>query len=425
MNRNSLLGTVGVGILLILMGLVSHQEVSYSNSARLDSKSHSPIANQITTETQMSQLADASNRFGFNLFTQIYDRQQSDENLVISPSSIAIALGMVRKGIAGATREEVTTALALDRLDSATIDASYLKLTETLKTADPNVELAIANSLWVNQSITLKEQFLSSVEEFYQAQVSNLDFANSQAENIINNWVAENTANKITQIVDSISVEDALYLLNAIYFKGSWSQKFDADATTQKPFYSKPNLPQDLAMMSQTGDYRYYENDRFQAVRLPYGEKEELGMYIFLPQETNNLETFNQQLSVDNWQEWLSQMRSRRGNITIPRFKLEYETDLREFLSDLGINQIFNPSQADFSTMTDDSVAVDTVKHKTFIEVNEEGTEAAAVTSIGIRITSVEPENMPYNMNVNRPFFFAIRDDVTETILFMGNVVEP
>ena len=425
MNRNSLLGTVGVSILLILMGLVSHQEVSYSNSVRLDSKSDSPIANQITTETQMSQLADASNRFGFNLFTQIYDRQQPDENLVISPSSIAIALAMVRKGTASATREEVTTALALDRLDSATIDASYLKLTETLKTADPNVELAIANSLWVNQSITLKDEFLSSVEEFYQARISNLDFANSQAKNTINNWVAENTANKITQIVDSISVEDALYLLNAIYFKGSWSQKFDADATTQKPFYSKPNLPQDLAMMSQTGDYRYYENDRFQAVRLPYGEKEELGMYIFLPQETNNLEAFNQQLSVDNWQEWLSQMRSRRGNITIPRFQLEYETDLREFLSDLGINQIFNPSQADFSAMTDDSVAVDTVKHKTFIEVNEEGTEAAAVTSIGIRITSVEPENIPFNMNVNRPFFFAIRDDVTETILFMGNVVEP
>ncbi|MGD1919207.1 MAG: serpin family protein, partial [Pleurocapsa sp.] len=121
----------------------------------------------------------------------------------------------------------------------------------------------------------------------------------------------------------------------------------------------------------------------------------------------------------------MANMRARKGNITLPRFELEYETDLVKSLSELGINQVFNPSQADFSAMTNTPVAINAVKHKTFIEVNEEGTEAAAVTSIGIRITSLQPQNQPFDMNVNRPFFFAIRDDVTETILFMGNVVKP
>ena len=419
MNRNTSLGTIGVSLLLILMGLVTQQEAVSIDS--IQSNTHD-IAQQ-TTQTQMSKLADASNRFGFNLFSQIHT-QQPEKNVVISPNSIAIALAMARKGTRGATNAEMTKALELAQLDPSAIDASYLKLIETLKTADSKVKIAIANSLWVNQDITLQEQFINDARKFYQAEVNNLNFADSQAKDTINNWVANNTANKITEIVDSVSVKDALYLINAIYFKGSWTNKFDADATTEQPFYTKPNVSQSQQMMNQSGKYRYYESDRFAAIRLPYGDTEELAMYIFLPAETSNLTQFNQQLNSENWQEWLSQMRSRQGNITMPRFKLEYEADLKPSLMDLGIESIFNPFQADFSAMTNAEVAIDTVKHKTFIEVNEEGTEAAAVTSIGIRITSAQPQTS-FNMNVNRPFFFAIREDVTETILFMGNVIKP
>jgi serine protease inhibitor len=432
MNRNTILGTLFVGLLLILMGMVSQQEAVSIDSIKSDLQSQALIANKITTKKtemqvsqQISQLANASNRFGFKLFNQIQTQQQSQENLVISPSSIAIALAMVENGTDGTTKQEMTTALELAQLDPGSVDTSYQKLMETLKSADPNVKLAIANSLWVNQNITLKQQFINAAQEFYQAEVTNLNFADPQTTNTINNWVAKNTANKISQIVDSVSPQEAMYLINAIYFKGIWTNKFDPKATTEQPFYDQPDSAQPHSMMNQTGKYRYYQNDLFQAVRLPYGEKEELGMYIFLPQETSNLTEFNQQLKINNWQEWLSQMRSRQGNITIPRFQLESETDLNQYLSNLGMKQIFNSSQANFSAMTDTPVAVNRVKHKTFIEVNEEGTEAAAVTSIGIRITSVDPENVPFNMNVNRPFFFAIRDDITETILFMGDVVKP
>ncbi len=426
MNRNIVLGTLCVSLLLILMGMVSGQEVGLIEPAQPNHKS-SDVANQKiteTTETQMSQLASASNRFGFNLFDQIYS-QQPEDNLVISPSSITFALAMARNGTSGATKEEMTKVLELEKQDPSAINRSYQELIETLKTADPNVKLAIANSLWINQNITLKDQFINSAEEFYQAKVTNLDFADFRSKDIINKWVSKNTANKIPEIVDSVSSEDALYLINAIYFKGIWANKFDPDTTTEQPFYTDPNSSQPQSMMNQTGKYRYYQSDCFQAVRLPYGEKEELGMYIFLPSKTSSLEEFNQQLNSDRWQEWLSHMRSQKGNITIPRFKLEYETDLIKSLSALGMKQIFDSSQADFSAISDTPVAIDTVKHKTFIEVNEEGTEAAAVTSIGIRITSAMPQDTPFNMNVNRPFFFAIRDDITETILFMGNVIEP
>ena len=176
-------------------------------------------------------------------------------------------------------------------------------------------------------------------------------------------------------------------------------------------------------MMSQTGDYRYYANEQFQAVRLPYG-KGEIGMYIFLPQTSSSLKQFNQQLNLDNWQEWLRNMRSQPGNISLPKFKLEYDTELKDALSAMGMERVFDSTQADFSAMTDSPVAIDTVKHKAVIEVDEEGTEAAGVTSIGIRITSVMPEQR-FNLNIDRPFFLAIEDHITETILFMGNVVEP
>ena len=423
MNRNTALGTLGLSVLLILAGIVSQQEVGSSNSVRSNQRVESTV-DPIATNIQMSRLVNANNRFGFKLFNQI-QTQQPEENIVVSPHSIAIALAMVAKATDGTTQEEIVTALELDRLDPTSINPSYLKLIETLENAEPNLQLAIANSLWVDRDITLKPEFIKDLKKFYQAEVNNLDFADSQAQNTINDWVAENTNDKIPQIVDSLSPEDALYLINAVYFKGSWSNQFDPNATTEAPFYTAPNSSSPHQMMNQTGEYRYHEDDRFQAVRIPYGEKEELGMYIFLPQKTSSLETLNQQLNPENWQEWLSQMRSQRGNITIPRFKLEYERDLIDVLSALGINSIFDSSGADFSAMTDTPVAVDTVKHKTYMEVNESGTEAAAVTSIGIRVTSVQQEDIPFEMNVNRPFFFAIRDDIAETILFMGNVVEP
>ncbi|MEO1800519.1 MAG: serpin family protein [Cyanobacteria bacterium J06629_2] len=422
MNRNTLWGTLAVVLLLFLAG-IAHQEEASSIASLNEMSAPSQLIAQ-KTEVNMSQLVNANNRFGFDLFTQL-QLNSSSPNMIVSPQSIAIALAMLRNGAGAETRQEITSTLKLEQFAPESVDSSYSKLIETLTTADDDLQLAIANSLWANQNVLLADQFVDKTQNFYQGRITNLDFGDPAAKKTINEWVASNTAHKISQIVDQTSPEDVLYLINAIYFKGSWTDKFDPQATVEQPFYAEPDLPRTVAMMSQTGEYRYYENEQFQAVRLPYGEKSEMGMYIFLPQPDSTLEQFNQELSLDNWQEWLSQMRSQPGNISLPKFKLEYDTELQKVLSALGMPQVFDPTQADFSAMTDSAVAVDTIRHKAVIEVNEEGSEAAGVTSIGVRITSTMPQDQPFNMNMDRPFFFAIRDDITETILFMGNLVEP
>jgi serpin B len=423
MNRNTLWGTFALVLLLSLAALASQEEASSISSRNQLSTGSKLIASQ--PGTKLNQLVNANNRFGFDLFTQLQLQQKSQpQNIFISPQSIAIALAMTRNGTAGETQAEMTQALRLEQFDPATVDSNYEQLIETLTTTDNSVELAIANSLWINQNISLKDSFIKTNQDFYQGKVSNLDFADTSAKNTINQWVANNTANQIPEIVDSISPEAALYLINAIYFKATWTDKFDPNTTTKQPFYLESKTTKPVAMMSQTGDYRYYENEQFQAIRLPYG-KGKLAMYIFLPQANSSLEQFNQQLNLANWQTWLSQMRSQPGNVSLPKFKLEYATELKDVLSSLGMQQVFNSAQADFSAMTDSAVALDQVKHKAVIEVNEEGTEAAGATSSGIRITSATPQKQPFEMNINRPFFFSIRDDRAGTILFMGNVVEP
>ena len=420
MNRNTLWGTFAVAILLVLTGLVLQEEASSIGSTKNLAAPNKLVASK--SSVKIAQLVDANNRFSFNLFNQLYSDSPS-QNIFISPGGIAIALAMLRNGTAGETQAEITGVLKLEQLPT-NINASYGKLIETLKTADSDVKLAIANSLWINQDIAIEDEFIDDTQHFYRGIATNLDFADATAKDTINQWVASNTAHKISEIVDTVSPKDAIYSIDAIYFKGSWTNKFDPNATTQKPFSLTSGQTKPVAMMSQTGDYRYYENSEFQAIRLPYGEQAELGMYIFLPQPNSSLEQLNRQLNLDNWQEWLSQMRSQPGKVSLPKFKLEYDKELKDVLARLGMRQIFNSERADFSPMTDSAIAVDTVKHKAVIEVDEEGTEAAGVTSIGVRITSAMPQQA-FNLNIDRPFFFAIRDDITETILFMGNIVEP
>ena len=233
MNRNTILGTIAVGLLLTLAGIVSQQEANSrnysSNVTKLLPSGNlgNPIQSQITvpkfiansakTNTNMSQLVAANNRFGFNLWQQLQAQQASQpRNLLISPNSIAIALSMIRNGTSGNTQAEINTVLGLNQLTTVNVDRSYRKLIKTLNTVDADAQLAIANSLWVNQNIVLKEPFINSAQDFYQAEVSNLDFADSSVKQRINQWVASKTANQIPEIVDSVSPEDALYLINAV-----------------------------------------------------------------------------------------------------------------------------------------------------------------------------------------------------------------
>lgn len=388
-------------------------------------KTPTPMAvpNNIPSGDINQKLVAANTRFGFKLFSQI-QKQQANKNIFISPSSVAMALTMAYNGSAGETQQAMTKALELQGLTLEEINKSNHLLKQTLTNADPQVKLAIANSLWANQQITLNPDFLQKNQQYYNAEISKLNFSDPASVGKINNWVKNQTNGKITEIVDQLQPDQILWLINAIYFKGNWSEPFAKEATKERPFTLLDGSKKQLPLMSQSGRYKYLENDQFQAISLPYGTGQ-MSFYVFLPKTGKTLDSFYNSLNAQTWEQWMKQFRSQQGSISLPRFKLEYDITLNESLKALGMTPAFNRQQADFSGISNIKASIDEVKHKTFVEVNEEGTEAAAVTGIGIRATSAPPAGKPFEIIVDRPFFSAIRDNKTGTILFMGSIVDP
>ena len=371
-----------------------------------------------------SRLVEAQTQFGFNLLAAIL-QEESGQNILISPASVAIALSMAYNGADGDTQQAMAQTLALQDINPKVANAASAALINALSNSDPEVRVDIANSLWVRQGFPLQSAFVEQVSEFYNADVTNLDFSNSSAPETINAWVAEKTAGKISQMVDQISPDDILFILNAVYFKGNWTHAFDSERTTQQPFSLLNGATIQHPQMAQEDEYRYYETDQFQAVSLPYGDGR-FSFYVFLPKQTSSLSDFQSSLSAETWSDWMTQFQQRIGSIKLPRFQFEYEKGLKAILETLGMGIAFDPTQANFAKLSSAPTYISQVKHKTLIEVNEEGSEAAGSTSIGVTVTSIplEPEP-PFEMVVDRPFFMAIRDNSTGAILFMGSIVEP
>lgn len=410
---------------VMLMGVIGCSQLNSSNNSAVAQsqapKSELPVSdNSASIDTK---LVSANTKFGFNLFSQLLV-QDNKKNIFVSPSSVALALAMTYNGADGSTQEAMAKALELQGLNLQQVNSNYAELKTSLENPDPEVTLNIANSLWADQNVNLKSDFIRNNQEFYQAKVTNLNLADSETPNKINSWVKENTQGKIDKIVDKIDPNQVLFLLNAIYFKGSWKQEFDQEKTAQLPFYLSSGEEKQHPMMSQSGEYKYYESEKFQAVSLPYGQSGRVSFYVFLPKQNSDLNSFYESLNAANWEKWMSQFAFREGSVRLPRFKMDYETTLNDALSALGMEEAFTDN-ANFSEMGS-NLKISQVKHKTFVEVNEEGTEAAATTSVGIQLTSAQlPSQQPFNMIVDRPFFCAIRDNQTGTVLFMGSIVEP
>ncbi|MCG6136287.1 MAG: serpin family protein [Nostoc sp. LLA-1] len=370
-----------------------------------------------------TKLVNANNKFGFKLFSEILNQPSRNNNIFVSPSSVAIALAMTYNGASGSTQQAMAKALELQGMSLPEINSAYATLRELLENPDPNVQLTIANSLWANEDATLQPDFIKRTQDVYNAKITNLDFQDATSLNTINNWVQENTRGKINKIVEQIEPDQVLFLINAIYFKGQWTNQFDKSQTAEQPFYTSSGIQKQHPMMSQTGEYRYYENDKFQAVSLPYGEDGKVSFYIFLPKQESNLNTFYQNLNFENWEKWMTQFQNRDGFIRVPRFKTDYDVTLNDALTALGMAEAFS-NQANFSDMGT-NLKISQVKHKTFLEVNEEGTEAAASTSVGMVPTAFREKPEPFRMIVDRPFFCVIRDHQTGSILFMGAITDP
>lgn len=429
MNQQMVKGSLVAGtIILSLMGwlMLEHPKPAIAHCDKqefqLDMCSTPPAPRSVADQSVDQKLVAANTKFGFKLFSEIL-KHDSSKNVFVSPISVAIALSMVYNGASGQTQQAMAQTLEFPGMSLESINQANAALKETLENSDPQVQMAIANSLWAKFDTSFQPEFLQRNQQFYQAKVTDLDFSDPTAPSVINNWVAQSTQGKINKIIDKIRPDDMLFLLNAIYFKGKWTTPFDKSQTTTQPFYLSNGHQKQLSMMAQSGRYRYYENEKFQAVSLPYG-KGRLSLYIFLPKPEFSLAAFSQDLSAENNSQWMSQFQLRNGSIRLPRFKIEYNIELTNTLKALGMEAALN-SQANFSQMSSIPLRLNQIKHKTFVEVNEEGTEASAVTSVGVVATAAHLPKLPFQMTVDHPFFCQIRDNQTGTILFMGTIIEP
>ncbi|MER3473188.1 MAG: proteinase inhibitor I4 serpin [Armatimonadota bacterium] len=371
-----------------------------------------------------SKLIDANNQFGFALLRALREKDK-EKNVLLSPTSITLALAMTYNGAAGETEQAMAKTLSLEGMDRETLNQAMLDLRQSLQSADPKVELTIANSLWARQGIAFKQSFLETNRRYFGAQVSVLDFSDPNAPQTINRWVENSTKGKIKRIVDNIPPRTVMFLLNAIYFNGKWQKPFDKTLTQQKPFHLVNGEQKPVPMMQQTGRFAYLKGEGFQMVSLPYGGGR-LSMVVALPDEGVSLHEWMGTLSAEKWKEWTSRLAMTDGEVQLPRFKADYDKTLNDALKALGMEVAFIPDRADFSGMREErDLFIEKVHHKAVVEVNEEGTEAAAVTSVQVEVTSVQQPRPPFKMVVDRPFLFAIRDTRTGIVLFIGAVYEP
>ena len=368
------------------------------------------------------QLVQSGNEFGLKLFRQINESEQ-DKDIFISPLSVSMALGMTLNGANGSTFDAMKSTLALEELDQTQINESYKSLIELLSQLDPKVAFSLANSIWYRQEFPVEQDFVDVNQSYFDAVVSKLDFRSPDAVQTINRWVDDKTKGKIDKIVDQITDENVMFLINAIYFKGTWTYEFDKDKTKDDQFTVSTGSTVPVKMMVQEGSFNYFENEDLQAVDLPYGDGD-FSMLVVLPRGGTTTDAIINQLSDVKWSEWIGGLATQRGKLEMPRFTLEYKLSLNDVLKSLGMSIAFDPQQANFSKISKDAeLFISDVLHKTFVEVNEEGTEAAAVTSVTISVTSIGGGG--FVMRVDRPFLFFIRENRSGTILFMGEIMEP
>ncbi len=357
----------------------------------------------------------ASNRFAFDLLAQA---NRPGDNLFLSPLSASMALGMTMNGAAGETWNQMRDALEFGSLTEEEINASYKSLLELLVGLDPSVETAIGNSVWTRQGFPVHADFLDAVREAFGAEVAELDFANPSAPARINEWVSDATRGRIEDIVpEAIPSAVIMYLINAIYFKGSWTLQFDPSDTRAAPFHLDDGSTRTVPLMTLETDLPYQENDRFQAVDLPYGGRA-FSMTLLLPQHGVTVDDLAASLDAAEWDDIAAGFRDTDLWVSLPRFRMAYERTLNDDLHALGMVDAFSPA-ADFSRLSPANVWISEVKQKSWVDVNEEGTEAAAATVV----TVVESAGLVFR--ADRPFLFFIRERLSGTILFAGKLATP
>jgi len=371
------------------------------------------------------RVIDRSNLFGFELLRRVDEGREADKpNTILSPLSASMALGMALEGTDGATYTEMRDALGFQGFSREEVNDSYRGLLDILLDLDPAVEVGIANSAWSRQEFAFLPSYFDAITTHFDAEVRSLDFSNPASKDVMNQWVREKTKNRIESIVDEISPLDILFLINTVYFNGKWTTQFKKSETRQAPFRLENGTQVDVPMLSgriPKVAFAWLEGGRVMA-ELPYGGRA-YRMVLLVPGEGETVGDLLALLDDATWRSWLGSLHEQSGEILVqmPKFELEWGGLLNDALVAMGMEKAFDPYQADFSRMTSAPDAhISRVNQKTYMRVDEEGTEAAAATSVVIGVTSAPP-----GVVVDRPYLLAIRENLSGTILFLGVVRDP
>ena len=402
-------------IFIVLLALISCQKTENDQSEipNLPEKS--------------AKLIESDNSFGLELFSQVASLAEKNKNTTVSPLSVSLALAMTYNGAQGETKTEMEKAMKLSGLTPEQINNSHKALVAALQSSDPDVVLEIANAIYYHQGFTVLPDFTSTNRNFYNAEVNSLNFANtSEALKTINGWVSQKTHNKIPTIIDAIDPALRMILLNAVYFNGIWKNKFGERDTHNYPFYLADGTQKDVPSMKLETSLEYTSNELFSAVNLPYGNGQ-FQMTVLLPNEGKTTKNVISELNMDNWQKWTKSFKTENSVVVnMPRFKFSWKLKLNDILQSMGMKQAFIGDVANFSGITGEKdLYIGYVIHKTYIDVNENGTEAAAVTAVGMFTTGYGGPDLKKYFTVNRPFLFAITEKTTGAILFIGEVTNP
>ncbi len=372
-----------------------------------------------------SKLVTATNDFGFRLYREL---AATEGNIFFSPVSIELALGMAYNGARGSTRDAMARALGYGDLSLDAVNGANAQLLQLLANPDPKVDLYIANAVWARQGVTFDTGFMERCRTSFLAEPFTVDFKNADAANQINAWVKGKTRDKINEIVSADAIREALMVLtNALYFKAGWTDAFPQGATTEAPFTTGDGSKVTVPLMHRSGSFEYTENEQVQMIRIPY-QGQFVGMTVILPKPGITVASVAESLNGETWKTWSKSMTPQSGRLALPRFKTDFSTSLKPALSALGMGVAFDPSQADLNGIlppdaTSERVYISDALHKTYLSVDEQGTEAAAATAVIIGITSVPVDR--FEMIVNRPFLLAITDKPTGVVLFLGSISKP
>jgi serine protease inhibitor len=371
------------------------------------------------TANQIS-VVESGNLFAFNIFRKVVENAGENENVIISPLSISTALSMTLNGANGSTLGSMLSTLSLDSLTPAVINSSYKSLTQSLLNVDKQVLISIANSVWSEKNFVVKKPFSDILSEYYSAESMSFDITDPQAPAQINSWIDTKTNGLITNMVDKLDPTTVMLLINAIYFKGKWKSQFDSANTVQAPFYKPGNVTEQVPMMKQSSDYKIYKGSGFTLAELPYGQGNFV-MDVILPDDNSGIDNLVSIIDENSLTGWLNMANSIKTDLSFPRFKYGYKKELSQILTDMGMGITFG-NYADFSNISDFKLYISLVLHQAVIETNEEGTEAAAATVVGISTSAVME---PFTFSVDHSFLYIIRETTTNSILFMGKVVDP